>query len=528
MAGSNADFGLLIALLVIAVPLVALAKRVNISYPIVLVLGGLALGFVPELPKVRLDPDVVLLIFLPPLLYWEAITASTDVMLENAGQIALLAVGLVILTTIVVAIIAHAFIPAMPWPVAFVLGAIVSPTDELAAVPVLERFKLPRHVLAIVGGESLLNDATALVIYAVAVTAAATGVFHAGQTVLQFIITVIGSIVIGFLAGRVAVELWRHIKDRQLQGVISVTVPFLAYFPAAHLNLSGVLAVVMAGSYANHFTPRVMTPASRTQIRGFWDTVVFVANAVLFLVVGLQLHDVAHAAFHTESWQLVLGTAVVVNVAIIIVRLIFVVAAEYAPTAAPADHAAPDWKNALIVGWSGLRGAVSLAAALAIPIMLPNGSRFPHRDLIIFTTFTVILVTLVAGGLTLPAIVKALRIVGDTEERDEFRLAVLRSSEAAITRIDELERDNQIDTSHAETMRKQFEHKRDVQINHSDAEQAAEHARHADAEREVIAAQRQALIDLRERGEIDNVVLRRVLSTLDLNASRIALEGDAS
>jgi monovalent cation/hydrogen antiporter len=245
-------------------------------------------------------------------------------------------------------------------------------------------------------------------------------------------------------------------------------------------------------------------------------------------VVGLQLHDVAHAAFHTESWQLVLGTAVVVNVAIIIVRLIFVVAAEYAPTAAPADHAAPDWKNALIVGWSGLRGAVSLAAALAIPIMLPNGSRFPHRDLIIFTTFTVILVTLVAGGLTLPAIVKALRIVGDTEERDEFRLAVLRSSEAAITRIDKRERDNQIDTSHAETMRKQFEHKRDVQINHSDAEQAAEHARHADAEREVIAAQRQALIDLRERGEIDNVVLRRVLSTLDLNASRIALEGDAS
>jgi Na+/H+ antiporter len=528
MPGSDADFGLLVALLVIALPLVALAKRVNISYPIVLVLSGLALGFVPQLPRVRLDPNVVLLIFLPPLLYWEAITASTDVMLENAGQIVLLAVGLVILTTIAVAVIAHAFIPDMPWAVAFVLGAIVSPTDELAAVPVLERFKLPRHVLAIVGGESLLNDATALVIYAVAVTATATGVFRVGHTLLQFVITVIGSIAIGFISGRIAVALWSWIKDRQLQGVISVIVPFLAYFPATHFDLSGVLAVVVAGSYVNHFTPRVLTPASRTQIIGFWNTVVFIANAVLFLVVGLQLHDVAQAAFQSETWQTVAGAALVVNVAIIIVRLIFVVAAEYAPTAAPADHAAPDWKNALIVGWSGLRGAVSLAAALAIPIMLPNGTRFPHRDLIVFTTFTVILVTLVLGGLTLPVIVKALRIVGDTEERDEFRLAVLRSSEAALTRIDELEREHRIDAPHAATLRKQYEHKRDIQVNHDDAEQAAEHARHADAEREVIAAQRKALIALRERGEIDNVVLRRVQQTLDLAASRLALEGDAS
>jgi Na+/H+ antiporter len=523
VSGSNNSIGLLVALLVVAIPLVALAKRVNISYPIVLVLSGLVLGFIPGLPKIQLDPDVVLLTFLPPLLYWEAITAPTDVMLENAGQIAVLAIGLVVVTTVAVALVAHAIVPEMPWPVAFVLGAIVSPTDELAAVPVLERFRLPRHVVAIVDGESLLNDATALVIYAVALGVASSGVFNPGGTLLQFAVTVIGSTAIGLIAGRIAVELWRRIKDKQLQGVISVTLPFLAYLPAVHFGLSGVLAVVTAGVYANHFTPKVMTAASRTQIVGFWNTLVFIVNAVLFLLVGLQLNDVASRAFAHESWQPVIGYAIAVNVVIIIVRLVLVVLAEYAPTAAPPDHAAPDWKNALVVGWSGLRGAVSLAAALAIPNVLPNGEQFPHRDMIIFVTFTVILVTLVGGGLTLPSVVRFLRIEAGNEERDEIRLALRRSSEAALKRIGELEREGRIDAGHADLMRRQFQHKVDAQSAGDDDERAAEHARHAEAEREVIAAQRKAVIDMRDRGEIDNVVLRRLQSNLDLTASRSTL-----
>ena len=525
VSGSDTNIGLLVSLLVVAIPLVALAKRVNISYPIVLVLAGLALGFVPGLPKIRLDPDIVLLIFLPPLLYWEAITAPTDIMLENAGQIAVLAIGLVAVTTVAVAVIAHAIIPHMPWAVAFVLGAIVSPTDELASVPVLERFRLPRHVVAIVDGESLLNDATALVIYAVALGVIATGAFNPAGTLLQFVVTVVGSIAIGFLAGRLAVEMWRRIKDRQLQGVISVTLPFLAYFPAVHFHLSGVLAVVTAGSYANHFTPKVMTAASRTQIVGFWNTVVFIANAVLFLLVGLQLHDVASATFARESWQPVVGYAIAVNVVIIVVRLALVVLAEFAPTAAPADHAAPDWKNALVVGWSGLRGAVSLAAALAIPLLLPDGNRFPHRDMIIFITFTVILVTLVLGGLTLPSLVRNLRIDAGNEERDEIRLALIRSSAAAIKRIGELELAGTIDKDHADLMRRQFEHKHAVQMT-ADDEVRASHVRHAEAEREVIAAQREAVIEMRERGEIDNVVLRRLQANLDLTAARSALNAE--
>jgi Na+/H+ antiporter len=520
---TNSVVGILIALLVTTIPLVALALRVRISYPIVLVVSGLFLGFIPGLPTIQLQPDLVLLIFLPPLLYWEAITAPTDVMLENAGQIALLAIGLVVATTVAVAVVAHAIIPGMPWGAAFVLGAIVSPTDELAAVPVLEHFRLPRHVIAIINGESLLNDATALVIFATAITVVSTGAFNPGHTLLQFVMTVVGSLVIGYAAGRVGVELWRRIKDLQLQGAVSVLIPFLAYFPAQNFGLSGVLAVVTAGVYVNRFTPRVMQPAARTQVRGFWNTVVFLVNSVLFLVVGLQLHEVTNAAFRRNSWQLAIAYAVAVNVTIVVVRIALAVAAEYAPTRAPADHAAPDWKHALVVGWSGLRGAVSLAAALAIPLTLPDGGHFPHRDLIIFLTFSVILVTLVGGGLTLPSIVTWLHVEGGTEDADELRSALIRSADAALARIDELEADGSIDAAHAQTLRTEYEHKRELQTADEDEHSAKHVTHHVDVDRELIAAQRRAVIGMRERGEIDNVVLRRIQADLDLAASRGAL-----
>jgi CPA1 family monovalent cation:H+ antiporter len=519
----DSAIGVLIALLVTVIPLVALAKRVNISYPIVLVVGGLVLGFVPGLPKIQLDPNIVLLVFLPPLLYWESITAPTDVMIENAGQIGLLAIGLVVATTVAVAAVAHAIVPNLSWPAAFVLGAIVSPTDELAAVPVLEYFALPRHVIAIIDGESLLNDASALVIYAAAIGVVSTGTFKPGQTLLEFIGTALGSVLLGFAAGWFGVELWRRIKDRQLQGVISVVLPFVAYFPAQKFGLSGVLAVVTAGVYVNRLNPRVMTAAARTQIVGFWDTLVFLANTVLFLVVGLQLHDVAIAAFRSHPWQLVIGYAVAVNVVLIVVRLALAVSAEYAPTTAPADHAAPDWKHALIVAWSGLRGAVSLAAALAIPLRLPNGAPFPERDLIIFITFSVILVTLIGGGLSLPSVVRWLAVEGGTEEADEMRRALIASSDAALARIDELETEGRIDAAHASSLRAKFAHRRELQTESENGDAARHAAEHVDVERELIAAQRKAIIEMRERGEIDNVVMRRLQADLDSASARGAL-----
>ncbi len=515
--------GIVLALVATTIPLVALAKRVNISYPIVLVVAGLFLGFAPGLPHIALDPDLVLLIVLPPLLYWESINAPTDIMIENAGQIGLLAIGLVLATTLAVALIVHAIVPGMPWGAAFVLGAIVSPTDELAAIPVLEYFRLPRHVIAIIDGESLLNDATALVIYATAIGVVATGTFWPLHTVAHFAIAVAGSLGIGYVAAWLGVQAWRSIRDLQLQGVISVVIPFLAYFPAQQLGMSGVLAVVTAGVYVNRLNPRVMLPAARTRIAGFWQTIVFLVNTVLFLVLGLQLHDVAAQTFSRHSWLIVIGYAIAVNVVVILVRLGLAVAGEYAPTRAPADHAAPDWRHALIVAWSGLRGAVSLAAALAIPLTLADGSAFPERDLIIFITFSVILVTLVGGGLTLPSVVRRLNVEGGTEERDELRAALVRSADAALARISELESEGRIDADHAAALRDRYEHRRELQLG-ADAQPALDHAaHHRTVEREIIEAQRQAIIDMRESGEIDNVVMRRVQADLDLASSRRAL-----
>jgi Na+/H+ antiporter len=504
---------ILVGILFAAIPLIAAAKRANISYPIVLVMGGLVLGFIPGIPRVTLDPNIVLLIFLPPLLYWGTITAPTDVMSANFARIAILAFGLVIISTTAVAVAVHLLVPEMPWPVAFVLGAIISPTDELAAVPVLERFHLPRKLLATVSGESLLNDASALVIYGASMAVVLTGKFNVSTITSQFVVTVFGSTLVGLLAARIAVEIWKRVKYKELQCVVSVTLPFLSYTPAVHFSLSGVLAVVAAGTYANHFTPRLMTPSARTQVVGFWTTVVFIANAVLFMVVGLQLHAVSQAAFRTESWEKVVGEAVVVNVVLIAVRFAFVMIFA-------------NWRQGLILGWSGMRGAVSLAAAFAVPLTLPGGGAFPNRDVIVFITFSVILVTLVGGGLTLPMLVRALHIASGEEENDEMRLAIARTSEAALIRVSVLERQGEVTGDFADSLRRRFERRRAASAEHTDSYRAAEDARHVQTERDLIDTQRRELVEMRRRGEIDNVVLRKLLASLDFTAAHYAVSGE--
>jgi len=519
---SEAQIGLIVTLLVVTIPLVALARRANIAYPIVLVCGGLVLGFVPSLPSVSLDPNVVLLLFLPPLLYWEAITAPTDIMWANRTQIGMLAIGLVFATTIAVAVVAHALVSGMPWAVAFVLGAIVAPTDELAAIPVLERFKIPRHIIAIVGGESLVNDALSLVLYAAAVAATMTGVVDVWQILLYVVVGAIGSIIFGLLVGRVAVEGWRRIRDTELQTVISLLLPFVAYVPAQRLGTSGVLEVVTAGVYVNRFTPTVLTPEARLRLIGFWETFVFVANAMLFLFVGLQLHEIATRVFAHDSWPTVLWYTIAINVVVVVVRFAWILLTEYVPFfTASSEHADTNWKHAIVASWSGLRGAVSLAAALAVPLTVAGGTPFPHRDLIIFLTFTVIVVTLVGGGLTLPAVVSWLRISdGDSEESEDMRRALNGTSDAALERISALESEGGLDPHLARMLRFRYDKTSERAKHETDAETVEDAQNRTSAEREVIEAQRLALIAMRERGEIDNAVLRRVLLTLDLADGR--------
>jgi CPA1 family monovalent cation:H+ antiporter len=503
----------------VTIPLVALAKRADIPYPVVLVLGGLVLGFIPGLPQVRLEPSLVLIIFLPPLLYWEAITAPTDVMKANAGQIWVLAIGLVAATTVAVAVVAHAVITNLGWPMAFVLGAIVAPTDELASAPVLERLRIPRHLIAIVEGESLLNDASALIFYAAAVTVAVTGVFGFAADVAHFAIAAVGAMVLGLLIARLAVEGWRRIGDSQLQGVISFNLPYLAYMLADRLGLSGVLAVVFAGIYANRFTPIVIRPAARLQVTGFWDTIVFLINAVLFLLVGLQLHDLARTVLQEYSWHTVLWYAIVLNVTVVGMRLAWLMAQEFMPVIGGAsEHPDGDWKHALIASWSGLRGAVSLAAALAIPATIASGAPLGHRNLVIFLTFSVILVTLVGGGITLPYIVRALEPEArDTEGEEEVQRAIVGMSAAALEALDRLERDGVLPGEDAARLRRRYEHRRRHVAGHPEDERGV-----AVAERELLDAERAALIEMRERGEIDNTIVRRLQRTLDIAEEQLA------
>jgi CPA1 family monovalent cation:H+ antiporter len=510
--------------LVIAVPLVAAARRIGLSYPIVVLLVGLAIEFVPGVPVVQLDPNLILLIFLPPLLYWEAVTAPTDVMLANPGQIGMLAIGLVLATTIVVAVALHAVVPGMSWPIAFVLGAIVAPTDELASAPVLERFRMPRHLIAIIEGESLVNDALSLVLYAAAVTAAVTGVFSLRGSLIHIAIATGGAFLVGIVAARIAVEAWKRITDPQLQGVVSVLLPFLAYMPSQWLDLSGVIAVVTAGVYASRFTPTVITPQTRLQGIGFWNSFVFFSNSVLFLLVGMQLRPIATTVFHEYSWPVVLWYAFVVNATVLAVRFIWTMGTEYLPVVGGAsEHPEPNWKHAFVVSWSGLRGSVSLAAALAIPISLgAGGAAFPFRDLIIVLTFSVILVTLVGGGITLPTVIRLLKI---TESRDEegedLKRAWDGAASAALKCIDQLEADGKIAPDHATMLRKKFERKRTLAQRRDDPAAVKAEERELDAERQVIGAERNALVQLREKGEIDNAVLRYVQAHLDLAEQRV-------
>jgi monovalent cation/hydrogen antiporter len=515
-----------VALFVVTIPLVAIARRIGIPYPVALIVGGLVLGFVPGLPRIELNPDLVLVLFLPPLLYWESVTAPTDAMRANAAWIWPMALGLVIVTIVGVAFTGHAIIPGMAWTLALTLGAIVAPTDEIAVAPTLERFSVPRRIIAIIEGESLLNDAGALVIYAAAISAAVSGVFSWPSAVLHFLLAGLGAIGIGLVAGWLAVEAWRRTEDTQLALVISVVLPFVAYVPAQRLGLSGVLAVVAAGVSVNRYTPAVITPATRLQATGFWETILFLANVVIFTLVGLQLHAILVALSRYSVMTLVLY-ALVINAVVVAIRFVWVFAQGMLPffKHSGLGRVATGWKDLVIIAWSGPRGGISLAAALAIPMALASGQPFPQRDLLIFLTFSVILVTLVGAALTLPAVAARLRVEDDGVSGKEERKALGAMAAAALARVDEIEHRQMVEPRITEILRRRYQREMARAVrNRNDVEAKIEDKSAQQligAEQEILDAQRSTLIDLRNRGEIDNVVLRHLQLFLDMQQAQL-------
>jgi monovalent cation/hydrogen antiporter len=520
------EFELVLALLVPVAALVALARRIQIPYPILLVVGGLVLGFIPGLPRVELAPEIVFLVFLPPILYAAAWLTSWRDFRANLRPITLLAFGLVLATTGIVAVVAHALIPGLGWPAAFVLGAIVSPPDAVAATAIAQRLGVPRRIVTVLEGESLVNDATALVAYRASVVAVTTGAFSLGAESLRFVYVAAGGVAVGLLVGVAVQRVWRRIEDPSLSVTVSLLVPFASYLAAENLGASGVLAVVASGLCLGRRSATILTPEERVRVNAVWGMVIFLVNGLVFILIGLQLPAIMERLSDRSLGGLV-GLGIVLSVTVILVRMVWVFPGTYLPRLVSRRlrerDPSPPWQWVVVLGWAGLRGVVSLAAALALPLTDAGGAPFPERDLIVFLTFCVILATLVGQGLSLPWLIRRLGLGDDGAAEHEEAHARVAATEAALTRLADLQDEWPTHRELVDQLRARYEHASQHVDPHRESTDAAEQEllEHRQIYHEVIAAQRNAVIGMRDRGAIGDEVLRRIERDLDLEELRM-------
>ena len=503
----------------------------RVPYPILLVLGGLGLGFVPGMPQIELPPDLVLVAVLPPLLYGTAFFTSLRELRANVRPITLLAVGLVLTTMLAVAVVAHALIPGIDWPTAFVLGAIVSPTDPTAATAIAQRLGLPRRLVALIEGESLVNDGTALVAYRVAVTAVVTGSFSLAAASGRFFLNVVGGIAIGLAVGFLIRQVRRRLDNPPVEITISLLSGYFAFLPAQAAGVSGILAAVTVGIYMGWYTPELTTPQTRLQGIAVWEIVFFLLNALLFALIGLQLPAILDALSGISTATLV-RYAVIVTLVVMAARFAWVFVTTLPPSPPGAARtrrrrSGPSWQWSTVLAWSGMRGAVSLAAALALPLTTDSGAPFPDRDLIVFLTFAVILGTLVLQGLTLPGVIRLLDLEDDGLAEKEDAKARIHAAEAALARLEELLDEEWVREDTAERLRGLYTFRRDRFTSRFDPEgDRSIDERSANFQRlrhELLEAERRAVLELRRSGRIDDEVMRRVVRDLDLEDARLEL-----
>lgn len=516
------DGAVALALILAVAMLLAIAPTLHIPYPILLVLGGLLIGIAPGMPEFELDPQLVFFGVLPPLLYGSAFFTSLRDLRAQARPIGLLAVGLVVVTTVGVAVVAHAFVDGLSWPSAFVLGAIVSPTDPLAATSIARRLGVPRKLVTIVEGESLVNDGTGLVLYRVAVAAVVTGSFSAFYTGGLFVVVAGGGIAFGLLVGWIVRQVRRRLDNPPAEITISLLTGYMAFIPADLMGVSAVLATVTAGIYLGWHTPELTTPQVRLQGLAVWEIVTYLLNALLFVLIGLQL-PVVIDALGGFSASTLLGYAALVCVTVIVVRFAWVFAVLHAPKWIARRMS--NWRGAVFLSWAGMRGAVSLAAALALPLQTDDGTPFPGRDLILFLTFAVILVTLVGQGLTLPAVIRMLGIEDDGIDERQDAKARIRAAEAALARLEELATEDWVREDTAERIRGAYNFRTNrFRARLDDGDDGAIESRSQDYQRlrrELLDAERSALVELRRAGVISNDVWLRVGRDLDLEDQRL-------
>lgn len=524
--------------LVIAIALCSLiAKRLDVPFPIVMVIGGCFLALNPTAPTIELRPDLIFILFLPILLYsggWE--TDWRDFRF-NLRPILLLAIGCVIFTTVVVAAVAHALFPnVLSWPAAFVLGAIVAPTDAIAATTIMSTLQVPRRIQAVLDGESLVNDASSLVIYRFAIIAVITGTFSLGHAILSFILVSAGGIAIGLIVGFCFIRVQKFINRRGLNDpetdvLLSLVTPFAAYLPADQLGVSGVLAAVAAGIYVSRRSPEIYDAQTRLLAISFWEMLWFILNAIAFILIGLELRSLL--AHRPGSLGELLWGGAIVSAAVIAVRLVWIYPGTYLPRLLfPSIVAREGWPPVTwptLIGWAGLRGVVSLAAALAIPTMA-GGKPFPGRDLIIFLTFCVIFATLVFQGLSMPLVIRwlGLREPENVADREEAQ-ARIQVAEAAIARLNELAAHDGLTDLRRTRMQQMLQHY-DDRIRHFRshlqgpvAEERAELEHEVDhsIKREILDVERQTIVQMRSRGLINDEIFHRIETDIDLAEAQL-------
>src|SRR5256886_450030 len=516
----------LILICLVAVALLALvARKIGVPYPLLLVIAGGLLAFVPGLPKIQLDPNLVFDLFLPPLIYPAAVYTSWRDFRANLRSILPLAIFLVLLTMSVTAYLFHA-LTGLPLAVGFVFGALISPPDAVAALAVTKNLRVPRKIIVILEGESLVNDATSFISFRFAVAAVLTGSFSLGQASLQFLLVAAGGIAVGLATGWLATQVQKRLDDPPVQTMFSLLTPYVAYFCGEMLHVSGILAVVIAGIYYGWRVPRVLSGRMRLQAIPVWQMVTFILNGILFMLIGLQLPQLIHALPPGAAIE-VAKLALLVLLVLVLVRFVWMFGATYLPRLFSKTfrrkNPAP-WPHTALIAWTGLRGADSLAGALAIPFVLGNGESFPGRDLILLLTFCVIFGTLVLQGLTLAPLVRWLGVVDDHVTEKEERLARLKANEAALAHVEAMESLNRARPKTVERLRSEYLDRIQQLRSEGPPEKSVGRLFSRDFEelaREALETERETVITLRNEEVINDQALRRIQRDIDLAEARL-------
>ena len=521
--GEQELFTLTVAIAVVVIIGRAVATRLEVPEAVVFVVLGVLASLIPQVPNIDLSPDVVLVLFLPPLVYNAAFLTAPRETRENAVPITALAIGTTAVTIVGVAWVIRLVLPGLGWAPAFAFAAAIAPTDAVAATAVMSRLGAPTRVVTILEGESLINDAVALTAFSLAVEAIAHP-FTVEHALLRLVQVVVGGIAYGLVVAVVIGRVRHHVRDPALQILITLITPFVAYIPAEQLRVSGVLATVVAGVYLGTRTEGMLQPASRVSGTMFWRTLIFLLESALFVLLGLDLRAVVSELSTVISFERMAGAAAAVVGAIIVIRLVWELAVSPLIRFLPGEHSmfvVNPWRYRLVIGWGGMRGAITLAIALTLPTMV-NGAPFAERSVLILLAAVVVVVTLLGEGLTLAPLVRRLGLAKTEEHQRREAVARARVTEAGLARLDELAEAGEVDEGTANVYRQLFELRLDrVRSLLSDDDEDPVDT--SDFRRELVRAQRDKLAQLYAKGKISDEIRRTIARSLDRQEGRSPL-----